>query len=446
VTPGAHANTMDGIMTRKTIASALKVFARDSRANISMFFSLAAVPVLIGAGMAVDYSRLTVANGDLQSAVDAAALAAANAYAAGQTNYEAIADDQLFSNLATSVDLVNNQIETEVVVDTVADTLTLKAKTSIPTSFMVLAGLDEMQLFNDRANGDDGVTSTVTLPIFSDHRKGEIVLVMDYSSSMNEYVGSERKYKTMRAEAAELVESLSQDGTNTDVKFGLVPFSHAVRVTMPRQYFYDYTGTTNMTSCIEDRRSPYNLESSTPNTSTSKNSTKFRTTSCTNFSSNSLNVRPLTISHAGTISQIQDMVPYGNTHIALGLETAWHLLTAEAPFSQAVAPNDETLKAVVLLTDGQQTSPGYGPGGAWSVAQAEANTTSLCASMKTWGIRVITVSFDLNDEATETRLRNCASEDEDGNKYFYDADTNQELADAFGVIRDSLARNMYLSD
>ena len=111
-----------------------------------------------------------------------------------------------------------------------------------------------------------------------------------------------------------------------------------------------------------------------------------------------------------------------------------------------MAPNDETLKAVVLLTDGQQTSPGYGPGGAWSVSQAEANMTSLCASMKTWGIRVITVSFDLNDEPTETRLRNCASEDEDGNKYYYDTDTNDELAAAFGVIRDSLARNMYLSE
>jgi Flp pilus assembly protein TadG len=431
-------------MIGRTILEALRRFARDRRGNISMFFGLAAIPVCLGAGIAVDYSRLIVAKADLQAAVDAAALASANAYASSQENYEAIADDQLAINLATSGDLVFENIDTEVVVDPVNDTLTLKAKTSIPTTFMAVAGIEQMDLFDD--NASDGVTSTVKLPIFSDHRKGEIILVMDYSSSMLENVGGQQKYKTMRTEAKKLVEDLSQDGTNDDVKFGLVPFSHAVRVTMPRQYFYDYTGTTNMTSCIEDRRYPYNLEASTPDTSTSKNSTKFRTQSCSNFSTNNLNVRSLTTSHSGTTTQIQNMVPYGNTHIALGLETAWHLLTANAPFTQAVEPNSETLKAIVLLTDGQQTSPGYGPSGAWSVSQAEANTTSLCTAMKTAGIRVITVSFDLNDEATENRLRNCASTDDDGNRYYYDTDTNQELADAFGVIRDNLARTMYLSE
>lgn len=433
-------------MIGTAIVRALEKFARDRRGNISMFFGFVAIPVLIGAGMAVDYSRLVVAKSDLQAAVDAAALAAANAYASGQSNYEAIADDHLASNLATSTDLVPAHIATEVVIDTAADTLTLKAKTAIPTTFMALAGVEQMSLFDDRNNGSDGVTSTVTLPIFSDHRKGEIILVMDYSSSMTETVGGQKKYKTMRTEAAKLVKDLSQDGTNTDVKFGLVPFSHAVRVTMPKQYFYDETGTTSMTACIEDRHYPYNLSSSTPDTSSKKNTTKFYTQSCSNFSTNNLNVRALTTSHSGTISQIQDMVPYGNTHIALGLETAWHLLTPNAPYTQAVAPNAETLKAVVLLTDGQQTSPGYGPSNAWSVSQAESNTTALCTAMKTAGIRMITVSFDLNDAPTENRLRDCASADDDGNKYYFDTDTNQELADAFGVIRDNLARTMYLSE
>ena len=37
----------------------------------------------------------------------------------------------------------------------------------------------------------------------------------------------------MRDQAGELVRTLSQYYTNKDVEFGLVPFSHAVRVTMP---------------------------------------------------------------------------------------------------------------------------------------------------------------------------------------------------------------------
>jgi hypothetical protein len=52
-----------------------------------------------------------------------------------------------------------------------------------------------------------------------------------------------------------------------------------------------------------------------------------------------------------------------------------------------------------------------------------------------------------NDRETETRLRNCASNDPDnpGQKFYFNTDTNAELASAFGIIRDSLPRNMYLS-
>jgi hypothetical protein len=131
------------------------------------------------------------------------------------------------------------------------------------------------------------------------------------------------------------------------------------------------------------------------------------------------------------------------------METAWHLLTPNLPYAAPVN-TEETLQAVVLLTDGKQTSPGNGPNNALSVAQAEANLEVQCQNMKDAGIRVVTVSFDLADddnEETEQRLYNCASFDPEKptEKFYFNTDSNAELSSAFGIIRDSLARTMYLS-
>ena len=170
-----------------------------------------------------------------------------------------------------------------------------------------------------------------------------------------------------------------------------------------------------MTDCIDDRNYPTNLTADTPDTSTKNSSSKFFTRTCNHFADNHLNVRPLSDNHSATAEQISKMIPHGTTHISLGMETAWHLLTPNLPYAAKVN-KDDTLKAVVLLTDGKQTSPGYGPNKTWSVSQAEANLEQQCIRMKAAGIRVVTVSFDLDDEtnsATEKRLHDCASDNKD---------------------------------
>lgn len=454
--------------------SALPGFGASEEGATAPIFAICASLVVFAAGMAIDSSRLSTARVQVQAATDSAALAAAAAYGTGNNNYRSIADAYFEKTISQYGDLANANIVTDVSVDTVNNTLTMTASGDIPTTLTRIGGFNDMPLGAEStppldsgggggtesmaaatggdASGGGVISSTVSLPVFSDHHKGQIVLVMDYSSSMDEYIGGKRKYATMRDEAAKLVNNLSQNQTNQDVEFGLVPFSHAVRVNMPKNFYYGQTGTTATTSCIDDRNYPHNLSPDTPDTSTRNNATKFFTTSCSYFSSKSLNVRPLSLSHSGTVDQINMMTPYGNTHIALGMETAWHLLTPSAPYA-ATVNTEQTLKAVVLLTDGQQTSPGNGPNNILSVSQAEANLEEQCKRMKTAGIRVVTVSFDLPDAQTQNRLKECASENlekkvaagEPKPKYYFNANTNEELASAFGIIRDSLARNMFLS-
>ena len=426
--------------------SAWRGFVSDGRASVAPIAALSAIPLVMIAGIAIDSSRLSSARTQVQAAADAAALSAAAAYGAGNDNWQSIANASFDKNISSDPTLSESDLSTHVSVNSGDNTLTVTVTGNIPTTMTRIGGFEEMPV---GAANDGSVSSTVSLPVFSDFHKGQVILVMDYSSSMEEYVDGQKKYKTMRDEAVKLVKSLSQNYTNTDVEFGLVPFSHAVRVTLPNNFYYGQTGTTQTTNCIDDRNYPYNLSTSTPNTGTKNNSTKFFTTSCTNFSSNKLNVRPLSLNHSATATQISQMIPYGNTHIALGMETAWHLLTPNLPYA-APTNTEETLQAVVLLTDGKQTSPGNGPNNALSVQQAEANLEVQCTNMKNAGIRVVTVSFDLADAdnaETETRLRDCASNDPDnpGQKFYFNTDTNAELASAFGIIRDSLARNMYLS-
>ncbi|MGE4252818.1 MAG: pilus assembly protein TadG-related protein [Parvibaculaceae bacterium] len=436
--------------------SARRRFASDDKANVAAMTALCAIPLVLIAGVAIDSSRLSSARVEAQAATDAAALAAAAAYGTGNDSYVAIANASFDQNIAQNKDLKDANLATDVAVNTADNTLTMTVSGNIPTTLSRIGGFDQMSLGAISTGESTGsISTTVTLPVFSDYHKGQIILVMDYSSSMTEYVGGKRKYLTMRTEADDLVKTLSQNYTNKDVEFGLVPFSHAVRVTMPNNFYYGKTGTSQTTYCIDDRNYPLNLSADAPDTSTKNNSSKFFTTSCSYFSGNNLNVRPLSLNHSATGQQIRDMVPYGNTHISLGMETAWHLLTPNLPYAAPVN-EEETLKAVVLLTDGKQTSPGSGPNNILSVAQAEANLEQQCIKMKAAGIRIVTVSFDLDDvenSDTEKRLHDCASdnlekevaEGEPTPKYYFNVDTNEELATAFGVIRDSLAKSMYIS-
>ena len=140
---------------------------------------------------------------------------------------------------------------------------------------------------------------------------------------------------------------------------------------------------------------------------------------------------PLTTDYSSLVSQLQIMTPVRLTNIALGLEMGWHLVSANQPFIDGVSYGDRKVqKFIVLLTDGAQTVGGWGPGGNFSISQADQNTESLCSAIKAKNIKMITVAFDLNDAATKTRLQNCAS----GPQYYFNAANNSDIARVFQDI------------
>jgi Flp pilus assembly protein TadG len=436
---------------KKYSSNLLRTFLKDTAGNATMIFGLSAIPLFFAAGATIEYLNMSKARTEMQAAVDAAALAAANTYAIGGTTYEATATNYINKNLPKS--LKSGTLDVDVNVDPVQNLLKVNASGNVETAFGDImsfgSGPDASEMASETPS-KISASATVSLPVFSDYHKGEIALVVDFSWSMHDMVDGVRKYVSMREAAVKLIDDLTQKGVNNDVKFGLVPFSESVRVTMPKYYMNGQSSSASWTKCIEDRKYPYNRQATTPSTTnSSSNKTRwgyYGSDLCGEYQSYNVTVKSLSTDHAATKAQLNQMYPIGNTHIALGLEIGYHLLTPNAPYTQGVAMDaEDTLKAVILLTDGAQTSAGYGPSNTWSVAAAEANTAALCTALKNANVRVVTVSFDLDDvgdAASEQRLADCAS----GPEYYFNTDNNTELAAAFGVIKNQLAKVMYIAE
>ena len=155
-----------------------------------------------------------------------------------------------------------------------------------------------------------------------------------------------------------------------------------------------------------------------------------------------LTILPLTNQHQTVLDQLNAMDPFVGTHISLGLEFGWHLVSDNAPFTEAQPYNtDDLLKAIVLLTDGKQTTKAWGQNDSHSSSNGEENLENMCTAIKAKGILMITIAFDLNDGETETRLSNCAT----SSQYFFDADSNAQLAAAFQTISGQLKQQIYVS-
>ncbi len=159
---------------------------------------------------------------------------------------------------------------------------------------------------------------------------------------------------------------------------------------------------------------------------------------------NKLVMKPLTNDFAGLKSRLDIMTPYAWTHIALGVEFGFQMLSDnDAVRASGVSYDDEeTQKFMVVLTDGAQTEPAFGPGSTRTVAQGEANLEALCTNAKAKGITMITIAYDLDDNATTNRLKNCAT-DPDTN--FFVATSAAAVAGAFDNIKTLITAQVFVS-
>jgi Flp pilus assembly protein TadG len=417
---------------RSKLEGLVKRFGTCQKGGVAIFYALSAIPLCIAAGSAVDTIRYVANATELQAALDSAALAAAATPELTDEERLAMAEATFVANLengglSDAAITRSFAIEDEIVV--------AAAEMDMATSLMSLTSIDSMTL---------KIGTEVAVP---GDKKAEIALVLDYSGSMNETIAGGVKYVAMKNAAKDLISDL--EAANPEkVKFALVPFSHHVYGTMPKSYVLGTSGSGDWTGCTQDRKYPYNLTDDTP---TSANDSKWGQAQapvhaawgCSGYTSNNLVMEPLSDNFTYLKSRLDMMTPYAWTHIALGVEFGFHMLSDNAPFEEGASyDDDETKKFMVVLTDGAQTEPAFGSGSTRTVAQGEANLEALCANAKAKDITVITIAYDLDDNATTQRLKNCAT-DPDSN--FFVATDTAAVASAFNNIKTIITAEVFIS-
>lgn len=144
------------------------------------------------------------------------------------------------------------------------------------------------------------------------------------------------------------------------------------------------------------------------------------------------------------------------TNIPLGLAWGWRVLSPEPPYVEGTAYTDEEVtKAMILLTDGRNqvvTQSGHnvsdytGYGylserrlGTSSRSTAEQRLdekiTLMCDRIKALGVRIYTITFQLNSSNLTEIFRNCATTPD----LYFNSPTNQELQTTFQTIAQDLS-------
>lgn len=167
-------------------------------------------------------------------------------------------------------------------------------------------------------------------------------------------------------------------------------------------------------------------------------------------------IQPLSSNAATIKTNIDNLSTNGVTAGQIGIAWGWYMVAPNFGSlwpSAAAAPYDpsETLKAVIIMTDGEFNAPyckgviAQGYGAASSVSNGcspdngdpFAQSRGLCDAMKAQGVIVYTVGFQIAvGAASDSLLRDCASTPTS----YYNAASGADLSAAFAAIGRDITR------
>lgn len=249
-------------------------FSQDTRGNVAMIFAIVAVPMFLGAGIAIDISRHGYHQRKLAAAVDGAALAVARMEdGASQSEMVQLAQQYIDVNYSRRDDLRGNEIN--LTVSLANNVVTVNADVDVPTTITTLVGVYNMPA---------QVTSEVTKGILGT----EIALVLDNTGSMS----NDGKIEALQSASDTLLDVLFSTITSTNkLKIAVVPFSAAVnvgtdndtatwldtagdstvsKINFENNAWHNWRGWQELTNrswngCVQARAMPYDIQDDVPN-------------------------------------------------------------------------------------------------------------------------------------------------------------------------------------
>ncbi|MCB1384990.1 MAG: VWA domain-containing protein [Nitratireductor sp.] len=383
-----------------------------------MIFALALIPVMLGAGVAVDYSKVSREKSSLQNALDAAILAVGQEFESmGKAAVNRALDEYLRANL--DAESYKRIAKVSAKIDKKTHTLTATASGNIATSFMMLAGHESMSY--------DAVSQ-----ISAAFGGAEVALVLDNTGSM----GVDGKLQALKSAASSFVNGLITKSTGTRTKIGIVPFSNHVNVGLANRNakWLDLgTDGSNWRGCVGSRHEPLNLEDRGYGN---------RVPGVSNITCSS-EILPLSNDKRTVLAKIATMSAEGATYIPAGLIWGQRVLSDIEPFSEgvskAIAKRDNIKKYLVLMTDGDNTRSAQLPDLPTHLgenrAQANEWTAAGCATIKKDDITIYTITFGTLTEETKTLMRDCATAP---SNYFHAA-SGRQLNEIFSAISSQIS-------
>ncbi len=446
-------------------------FLAHERGNVAILFALMAIPLFAIMGGAIDYARAYRIRSQLQSMLDAGAVAAAVAYR--ETGDRTQAEQRLRDFLAASLSeegmslgqaqggSATGQEVTlgNAVIDPSTASLAPTLTTKVDTTVLSLIGINSI---------DVGVETRAALA----GKKLELSLMLDITGSMcNGSVSSctsGTKLDNLKYAANDLIDMFKTNMNAGATRIALVPFSETVNVgsyanavrgtytsgtcTTPgcqKYKFKDQQGgqlTYAISTCVTERTGAQAYTDEPPTTAfVGRN---YPNTSGTCKPSNT--ILPLTNDVSLLKTTVNGFSAQGGTAGHIGTAWAWYMLSPKWGYlwpvaSQPEQPDpDKLIKAAILMTDGDynlQYCNGVDDGQIKNCSAPNGTSSQqaaqLCTKMKTdGGIVVYTVGFGITPGSPqETLLKNCAS---DKTKYFFPYNGDQ-LRETFREIGRQLA-------
>ena len=459
----------------------IKNFKQHDNGAVLVLFALAALPVIIFSGMAIDASRAYYAQSVIASAVDSAAIAAGRQ--ADTTKAKAEAEMVFKANIPANF---IGDVSSGIKVQDNGKQVTVTGSAIVQTTFMNLIG-------------ENSVTVNSTSMVDREVAGLELVLSMDTTGSM----ASNNKLELMKQAANSLLNVIyGTDTTKKGVYVGLVPYSSTVNIgtyglqptrwtnwltstaktkTTPPStnnpaFFYTTKGkkttiTEAWTGCVHNRLddSMYTNNDGEGDDTIPSASDKTRWGVFDNTVSTGCPAPMISLQSKITDvrSSIASMTASGWTTVNVGLAWGWRMLSPKwrglwnDSSDPATLPQDykKTTKAIVLLTDGINEIGGspIGSGSDYSgygyvndgtlgsknyyTIQNTLNTrlTDLCTRVKSQGIIIFTITLEQNDPTIQSLLRNCASNP----SYYFNSPSAKELDAIFKTIGNTLQSLRY---
>ena len=190
-------------------------FRTDREGQTAITFGLAAIPMMLMVGAAIDYSRAATQHSNLQQASDAAVLSAAR---------YALTSAATTSTLTTAAQtylggVMVNATVTSLTLDAVTRQICIQTAFTVPTTLMQIAHINSVPV---------AATACAKPPGSATY---EVAMALDNSGSMAQSAGGQSKVAALQTAAQKLVDILNPAGTTTpNAAISLVPFTALVNV------------------------------------------------------------------------------------------------------------------------------------------------------------------------------------------------------------------------